>query len=90
MATSVFPAASSASQPPILSTVVPAGVTLRQTYNSSASGLSFPVNQVYAVVIGGGGGGNSGSAGQNANASQPSGWGGGAGGAAGGGGAIVQ
>jgi hypothetical protein len=36
---------------------VPSGLTLRNTYTSSTSGLSFPVTQVYAVVVGGGGGG---------------------------------
>lgn len=54
MGSSVYPAAAT-SVPDTLPVTVPSGLTLRYTYTSSQTGLSFPVNQVYAVVIGGGG-----------------------------------
>ena len=52
MGISIFPAASTASTPP-LTIGVPIGLTLRNTYTSSASSLSYPVTQVYAIVVGG-------------------------------------
>ena len=79
MASTVFPAASSASSPPTI-TGVPSGLTLRNTYTSTTSGLSYPVSQVYVVAAGGGGGGGGG----GGNAQYRTGGGGG------GGGAVVQ
>ena len=55
---------------------VPTGLTLRNTYTSSTSGLTFPVSQVYVVCVGGGGGSPTGA---NGSGNQ-----------AGGGGACVQ
>jgi hypothetical protein len=88
MATSVFPTPSTSSRQTTLPTAVPAGLTLRNTYTSSQSGLSFPVNEVYVVVVGGGGGGGSGQAGNSGSgtsggASRPATNGGG-------GGAVLQ
>ena len=49
---------------PTLTIGVPLGLTLRNTYTTTTTGLSFPVTQVYAIVVGGGGaGGNGGNAG---------------------------
>ena len=57
MGISIVPVPSSASTP-ALSVGVPVGLTLRNTYTSTTSGLSFPVSQVYAILVGGGGGGS--------------------------------
>ena len=61
MASTVFPVPSAASQPPELPTAVPVGLTLRNTYTSSQSGLTYPagITQVFVVLIGGGGNGSS-------------------------------
>ena len=65
MATSVFPAPSTGSSPTTLPIAVPAGLTLRNTYTSSQTGLSFPVSEVFVVLVGGGGGGTYGNGGAN-------------------------
>ena len=52
MGISIVPVPSSASTP-ALSVGVPVGLTLRNTYTSTTSGLSFPVSQVYAILVGG-------------------------------------
>ena len=59
MASTVFPVASSASQPTTLPTAIPVGLTLRNTYTSSQTGLTYPagITQVFVVLVGGGGGG---------------------------------
>ena len=62
---------------PALAIGVPLGLTLRNTYTTTTSGLSFPVSQVYVIAVGGGGSGGSGSSGSG-------------GGGAGGGGAVLQ
>ena len=55
MAQSVFPVV--ASQPALHPTSIPANVTLRNTYTTSQSGLTYPagITQVFAVLVGGGG-----------------------------------
>ena len=42
---------------PALTIGVPLGLTLRNTYTTTTSGLSFPVSQVYVIAVGGGGSG---------------------------------
>ena len=75
MGLSIIPAASSSPTP--LPTSVPSGLTLRNTYTSTTSSLSFPTSPVFAVVIGGGGGGSGAQVANNA-------------GQGGGGGAVVM
>ncbi|MSZ78022.1 MAG: hypothetical protein F2667_13025, partial [Actinobacteria bacterium] len=54
-----IPAGASAAPSPsfIPSPAVPAGLTLRQTYTSSQTGLTWPVDWVYVVAAAGGGSG---------------------------------
>jgi hypothetical protein len=63
MGLSVFPTPVESSFPPLTIPVaaIPPGLTLRNTYTSSTSGLTFPVENVFAVLIGAGGGGGGGS-----------------------------
>ena len=56
MAVSKLNPVSTASNPPTV-VGVPSGLTLRNTYTSTTSGLSYPVSQVYVVAVGGGGAG---------------------------------
>ena len=65
MGSSTVPAPSSA---PTTFLNVPPGVSLRNTYTSSTSGLSFPVSQVFVIVVGGGGSGSIGGGGGGAGA----------------------
>ena len=62
MAQSVFPISSDSTQPPLHPTSIPTGLTLRNTYTTSQSGLTYPagITQVFAVLIGGGGAGGAG------------------------------
>ena len=58
MAQSIFPEVGASFTP--MNTAVPAGYTLRHTYTTSQSGLTFPVPVVFVVLIGGGGNGRAG------------------------------
>ena len=62
MAQSVFPISSASTQPPLHPTSIPTNVTLRNTYTTSQSGLTYPagITQVFAVLVGGGGSGGNG------------------------------
>ena len=56
MGLSVFPAPSTSTISvggiPANGLALPSGISLRNTYTSSQTGLSFPVDYVFAVVIG--------------------------------------
>lgn len=82
MASTVFPVASTASATtPDTVVGVPYGLTLRNTYTSTTGSLSYPVNQVYVVAVGGGAAGVTGST--SNGAANGGGGGGGAGGGTG-------
>ena len=42
---------SSLSIPPTIPTAIPSGLTLRNTYTTTQTGLSYPVTQVYIVLV---------------------------------------
>ena len=57
MSSSIFPIVSATSQSATFPMNVPTNLTLRYTYTTSQSGLSYPVSQVFVVLVGGGGSG---------------------------------
>jgi len=62
MAQSVFPISSASTQPPLHPTSIPYGLTLRNTYTTSQSGLTYSaeITKIFVVLIGGGGSGGNG------------------------------
>ena len=65
MGQSTFPTPTATSYPPNFGPLlgVPSGLTLRNTYTTTTTGLTFPVANVVVVCVGGGGGGTGGNGG---------------------------